>query len=102
MLLCLSWFPRCPWHGAGSCLLQESKQRANALVFGEVLWGISWAAARSEVYLARCVEEWAVPEDMLYGLNCLPALAGDLFWHVLREETAGVLAREGVSCGKAV
>ncbi|KAH9953234.1 hypothetical protein BC827DRAFT_1387313 [Russula dissimulans] len=68
VLLCLFRVPRRPRCGAGARLLQEAKQRLDALR----------AAVRREVFSARVVVKWAVSEDVFHRLDCLPALAGDL------------------------
>ena len=43
-------------------------------------------AVGCEVFPARSVVSWAVPEDVFDCLNCFAALAGDLFGCVLWEE----------------
>jgi hypothetical protein len=54
------------------------------------------------VLSARSVVSWAVPEDVLDGLDGLAALACDLVRCVVWAEAEGVGAYEGVSCDEAV
>jgi hypothetical protein len=51
---------------------------------------------------ARVRESGAVHDDMLDGLEGLAALACDLVWSVLGEESLRVFSRECVTCNKTV
>jgi hypothetical protein len=50
------------------------------------------------VSVARGGEQRAVHDDMLDGLEGCAALAGDLVWSVLGEESLRVFPGKGVSC----
>jgi hypothetical protein len=62
----------------------------------------SWTAIRHQVSVARGGEQRAVHDDMLDGLEGCAALAGDLVWSVLGEESLRVFPGKGVSCNDPV
>jgi hypothetical protein len=65
--------------------------------FKELLEAL-WAAIRHQVSAPRGGEKWAVHEDMLSCLEGCTALAGDLVWSVLGEESISVFPSECVPC----
>jgi hypothetical protein len=55
-----------------------------------------------EAVSARCFEEWAVQEHVVYRLDRLAAGASHLFWGVLKEEPLHARPYKSVSCNDAV
>jgi hypothetical protein len=55
-----------------------------------------------EAVSARCFEEWAVQEHVVYRLDRLAAGASHLVWGVLKEEPLHARPYKSVSCNDAV